>query len=125
MGTSNDIEKKEASISRKSIKQRVKEILISAVAIFVFLALSLVGIYAMFFQPSDGTSSNKRKDAKLTKQEEYCGVEREKISSLEEELENTKQKLDEANQAIVDAQSSAWSSYEEMGDALDNLQEVY
>ena len=32
--------------------------------------------------------------------------------------------LDEANSNIEDAQSYAWSSYDEMGDALDNLTTV-
>lgn len=32
--------------------------------------------------------------------------------------------LDRANSNIEDAQSYAWSTYEEMGDALDNLETV-
>jgi hypothetical protein len=42
------------------------------------------------------------------------------VSSLERAISN----VEEANNQISDAQSNAWSSYDEMGDALDNLYEV-
>lgn len=46
------------------------------------------------------------------------------LSSCEDESQSYQDALDEANSNIEDAQSYAWSSYEEMGDALDNLTTV-
>jgi len=60
----------------------------------------------------------------------YDGCENEKdeledqISELESDLEDYKTALSEANDRIRDANYYAWSSYEEMGDALDDLNEV-
>ena len=42
-----------------------------------------------------------------------------------DELSSCEDYLDQANSNIEDAQSYAWSSYEEMGYALDNLETVY
>lgn len=42
------------------------------------------------------------------------------VSSLERAISN----VEEANNQIGDAQNHAWSSYDEMGEALDNLYEV-
>ena len=39
-------------------------------------------------------------------------------------LEQANENIDEANSIIEDAQGYAWSSYEEMGDILDNLTTV-
>ena len=39
-------------------------------------------------------------------------------------LEQANENIDEANSIIEDAQGYAWSSYEEMGDVLDNLTTV-
>lgn len=44
------------------------------------------------------------------------------ISNLESEKDDCKNALDNANSSIEDARSAAWSSYEDMGDALDNLE---
>ncbi|MCX6753010.1 MAG: hypothetical protein NTW62_01525 [Candidatus Nomurabacteria bacterium] len=46
------------------------------------------------------------------------------VSDLEDENSNLTDSLDQCNSNIEDAQSYAWSSYEEMGDALDNLETV-
>ncbi len=58
---------------------------------------------------------------KLTNQIDSLNDE---VSSLESEKNSYSDALDEANSNIEDAQSYAWSSYEEMGDALDNLSTV-
>ncbi|MFA5778439.1 MAG: hypothetical protein WC870_03075 [Candidatus Paceibacterota bacterium] len=50
-----------------------------------------------------------------------CNVVRDDyVSSLERAISN----VEEANNQIGDAQGYAWSSYNEMGEALDNLYEV-
>ncbi len=47
-----------------------------------------------------------------------------KLSDYETSLEEANNNIEEANSIIEDAQGSAWSSYEDMGDALDNLSTV-
>ncbi len=51
--------------------------------------------------------------------------EKEVLTNLIDEyqyaLEQANENIDEANSIIEDAQGYAWSSYEEMGDVLDNL----
>jgi len=47
-----------------------------------------------------------------------------KYDKLQTKLEDYKYALDEANSSIEDAQSYAWSSYEDMGDTLENLETV-
>lgn len=47
------------------------------------------------------------------------------IDELNNELYMCKQAIDEANYNIWDAKNWAWSSYEEMGNALDSLEEIY
>lgn len=42
-----------------------------------------------------------------------------------EDLGKTSKALDEANSSISDAKLYTWESYDEMGEALDNLEEVY
>lgn len=46
------------------------------------------------------------------------------VSVLEDEKSAYEDALDQANSNIEDAQSYAWSTYEEMGDALDNLETI-
>ena len=54
--------------------------------------------------------------------------ENENLSGLVDEydysLRQANDNIDEANSIIEDAQGYAWSSYEEMGEALDNLTTV-
>lgn len=54
--------------------------------------------------------------------------ENKQLSGLMEEyqyaLSQANQNIEEANSIIEDAQSYAWSTYQEMGDALDNLYTV-
>lgn len=45
-------------------------------------------------------------------------------SSLEGELSSYRDALEQSNSNIEDAKSYAWSSYNDMGDALDNLETV-
>lgn len=47
-----------------------------------------------------------------------------KLSDSEDELSSYEDALDKANSNIEDAKSSAWDSYEEMGQALDDLDTV-
>lgn len=47
------------------------------------------------------------------------------INVLRVELSNCQDSLDEANSNIENARSTAWSTYEDMGDALDSLEPVY
>ena len=46
------------------------------------------------------------------------------LEKTKDELNDVKDKLDEANSNIEEAKSSAWETYEDMGDALDNLETV-
>ena len=48
----------------------------------------------------------------------------DQLNAYEYALNQANENIDEANSAIEDAQSYAWSSYEEMGDILDNLTTV-
>ena len=50
-----------------------------------------------------------------------CEIVRDDYSSA---LEDAASSIEEANSQISDAQWYAWSSYEEMGETLDNLYEV-
>ena len=47
-----------------------------------------------------------------------------RISDYESSLEEANSQIEEANSMIEDAQGYAWSSYEDMGYALDNLSTV-
>lgn len=47
-----------------------------------------------------------------------------KVSAYNEALQEANYNIEEANSEIDDAKSMAWESYEEMGDALDNLDNV-
>ncbi len=49
---------------------------------------------------------------------------RAEIESLKDELSSYEDALSQANSNIEDAQYYEWSSYEEMGDALDGLETV-
>ncbi len=46
------------------------------------------------------------------------------IARLHSQVSSYEDKLEEANSNIEDAQSYAWSSYDDMGYALDNLETV-
>lgn len=46
------------------------------------------------------------------------------LDDYQSALEEANNNIDEANSIIEDTQSYAWSSYQEMGDALDNLYTV-
>lgn len=48
----------------------------------------------------------------------------ERISELEDEFDYCAQQVSYANDAISEAKGYAWSDYEDMGYALDNLEEV-
>ncbi|MDP9249316.1 MAG: hypothetical protein M3M85_02290 [bacterium] len=58
---------------------------------------------------------------KLSSRIEYLQYQ---VSSLEEERDEYEDALDQANSNIEDAQYYAWSSYDDMGYALDNLETV-
>jgi len=49
---------------------------------------------------------------------------RDQVSEYQDSLSQANQNIEEANSYIEDAQSYTWSSYEDMGYALDNLQTV-
>lgn len=51
-------------------------------------------------------------------------ISRNMHAYCENELEDTQSNLEQANSNIEEAQYYAWESYEEMGEALDNLQTV-
>jgi len=57
----------------------------------------------------------------LKNQLEYS---QDELSSCEYDKSALEDALNQANSNIEDAQSYAWSSYDEMGDALDNLETV-
>ncbi len=46
------------------------------------------------------------------------------VSDYSSALDEANNNIDEANTSIEDAQGTAWSSYDEMGQALDNLTAV-
>ena len=46
------------------------------------------------------------------------------VDAYQDALDHANQNIEEANSTIEDAQSYAWDSYEEMGNALDNLTTV-
>ncbi len=48
----------------------------------------------------------------------------DEMSGFENEVSSYSDALDQANSNIEDAQSYAWSSYDDMGYALDNLETV-
>jgi len=48
----------------------------------------------------------------------------DELSEYQYALSQANQNIEEANSIIEDAQSYAWSTYQEMGDALDNLYTV-
>lgn len=50
-----------------------------------------------------------------------CYIVRDDYSSA---LERATSSIEEANSQIIDGQGYAWSSYDEMGETLDNLYEV-
>ncbi len=58
------------------------------------------------------------------KQQKEIAYLNNEVSSLEDEKSSYSDALDQANSNIEDAQSSAWSSYDDMGYALDNLETV-
>lgn len=64
----------------------------------------------------------------LRSENEDLSAENEDLSSLVDEydysLSEANDNIEEANSIIEDAQGYAWSSYEEMGEALDNLTTV-
>ena len=48
----------------------------------------------------------------------------DQVDAYQYALDQANENINEANSIIEDAQNYAWSSYEEMGDALDNLTTV-
>lgn len=48
----------------------------------------------------------------------------DEVADLDDKTNSYSDALDQANSNIEDAQSYAWSSYDDMGDALDNLETV-
>lgn len=55
--------------------------------------------------------------------EENAGLQ-DTIAEYEDALVQANQNIEEVNSMIEDAQSNAWSTYEDMGSALDNLYTV-
>lgn len=49
---------------------------------------------------------------------------KDQLSEYQDALNQANDNIEEANSIIEGAQSSAWSSYDDMGDALDNLSTV-
>lgn len=48
----------------------------------------------------------------------------DEVADLDDKVDSYSDALDQANSNIEDAQSYAWSSYDDMGYALDNLETV-
>ncbi|MFA5838747.1 MAG: hypothetical protein WC849_02315 [Candidatus Paceibacterota bacterium] len=48
----------------------------------------------------------------------------DEVADLDNKVNSYSDALDQANSSIEDAQSYAWSSYDDMGYALDNLETV-
>ena len=57
-------------------------------------------------------------------QEDTIARQEDLLSEYEDALDEANDNIDEANSMIEDAQWQAWSSYEDMGYALDNLYTV-
>ncbi len=62
-----------------------------------------------------------RDHSKLTTQVQTL---QDEVSDLESKVNSYSNALDQANSNIDDAKGYAWSSYDDMGDALDNLETV-
>lgn len=71
------------------------------------------------FGPSRGEIENIKEEMYVA-QGRCEDVKTEYVSALEEANSN----IDEANDVIYDANGYAWSSYQEMGEALENLSDV-
>lgn len=63
----------------------------------------------------------KKQLAETQNELSYC---KDSLDESENNLNQCSESLDQVNSNIEDAQSSAWSSYEDMGDAIDNLETV-
>lgn len=62
--------------------------------------------------------------SKLTNQAKELKEYKNQVEELEAELSTYKEALEQANSNIEDAKNEAWSSYTDMGYALDNLETV-
>lgn len=72
----------------------------------LFFVLLIVLIFVWL-----GYNNLKRKNNILTN----------RVDAYQSALQEANENIEEANSIIEDAQNYAWSSYEEMGNALDNL----
>lgn len=55
---------------------------------------------------------------------EYDGACRDRISDYQSALEEANDNIERANEMIEEAKRYTWESYDEMGEALDNLETV-
>lgn len=93
-------------------------ILIFALLLIVFILFS-----SIYRQKFEGQTAGEWYEAFV--QESTINLQtNSKIADLENELEDYENALQEANSVISKAKYHAWESYEEMGEALDNLETV-
>lgn len=93
--------------------------------IFVFALLFFIFILfsSIYRQKFEGRTAEEWYETFV--QESTINVQtNSKIADLENELEDYKNALEEANSTISKAKYHAWESYDEMGEALDNLETV-
>lgn len=94
--------------------------------IVIFIIILIAGIWIW----SNYGKIGKLEDT-ITNLEDQVSALESKIQNLEDQnieyqssLEEANNNIEEANEQIEEAQSNAWSSYYEMGEALDNLTTV-
>jgi len=77
----------------------------------------------MFFKIMAGLAAVLLLGAGCVSSKEYQEIQ-ERLAELQSCVEEANDRIDELNDQIQEANDLAWSSYEEMGTALANLQEA-
>lgn len=84
--------------------------------VFIFVVSLIVGFFAKQDSRFDGQTAEEWFDA--------YDYEVSRNEELENRVNDYQDALERANSEIGDAKSHAWESYEEMGEALDNLDTI-
>lgn len=79
--------------------------------------IAIILIFIVIFSVIKISNLNKEKN-NLENELSYC---EDAIDEANDNLEQANNNIEELNSIIEDAQSYAWSSYGEMGEALENL----
>lgn len=90
---------------------------------FIFLSLLLFWYVSTNNQNEPSTTYSAYQNSS-DYEERIAELERE-LEQKETELQEEQEKVEEANSRIRDAKFYEWESYDDMGDALEELSEVY